>query len=127
MVLGVQSRGVLLGALVARELEVGLVEVRKNPAPATDSDQWLTTTTPPDYHDRHLHLGFRRELVRAGDRVVLVDDWVATGGQALGAQRLVAESGATWLGAAVIVDALTEHHTRRVLALRSLLHERDLG
>lgn len=86
---------VLLGALVARELGVGLVEVRKNP--------------------------------RAGDRVVLVDDWIATGGQALGAQRLVDESGATWLGAAVIVDALTEHQTRRALELRSLLHERDLG
>ncbi|SDN44786.1 adenine phosphoribosyltransferase [Geodermatophilus sp. DSM 45219] len=127
VVLGLPSRGVLLGALVARELGVGLVEVRKDPSPAADSDQWLTVTTPPDYRDRHLELGFRRTLVRTTDRVLLVDDWVATGGQALGAQRLVDAAGAAWLGTAVVVDALVEHRTRRALGVRALVHERDLG
>jgi adenine phosphoribosyltransferase len=127
VVLGLPSRGVLLGALVARELDVGLVEARKNANPAADSDAWLTATTPPDYRDRHLQLGFRRALVQPRDRVVLVDDWIDTGGQALGAQQLVTAAGATWLGAAVIVDALVEHRVRRALGVRSLLHERDLG
>lgn len=127
VVLGLPSRGVLLGALVARELGVGLVEAQKGGGPLSHSDQWLTATTPPDYRDRQLRLGFRRELVRSQDRVVLVDDWVATGGQALGAQRLVAAADATWLGAAVIVDALVEHRARRLLHVRSLLHLRDLG
>jgi adenine phosphoribosyltransferase len=127
VVLGLPSRGVLLGALVASDLGVGLVEARKDPSPAAESDQWLTVTTPPDYRDRHLELGFRRALLRSGDRVVLVDDWIATGGQALGAQTLVRAAGATWLGAAVIVDALTEPSTRRALGVRSLVHVRDLG
>ena len=126
VVLGLPSRGVLLGALVARDLGVGLIEARKDPRPAADSDQWLMETTPPDYRDLQLELGFRRALLRPSDRVLLVDDWVATGGQALGAQRLVAAAGATWLGAAVIVDALVEHRIRRALGVRSLLHDREL-
>lgn len=126
VVLGLQSRGVLLGALVAQRLGVGLVEVRKDPNPSTDSDAWLVGTTPPDYRDRHLRLGFRRELVQSGDRVLLVDDWVDTGGQALGTQGLVNRAGASWLGMSVIVDALTEHRVRRDLGVHALVHVRDL-
>ncbi|NMR18929.1 hypothetical protein HIR71_01600 [Cellulomonas fimi] len=117
-------RGTLLGALVAQHFGVGLVEVRKEPNPFTDSDAWLTVTTPPDYNDRHLTLGFRRELVTSADRVLLVDGWVATGGQASGARELVRRAGGSWLGMSVIVDALTDH--RRELAVEGLVHERDL-
>ena len=126
VVLGLQSRGVLLGALVARELGLGLVEVRKQCGPLSDSDEWVRATTPPDYRDRHLSLGFPRRLVDPADRVVLIDDWVDTGGQALGTQRLVAATGATWLGMAVVVDALDNHRTRRALGVHALLHLRDL-
>ena len=124
VVLGLQSRGVLLGALVARELGVGLVEVRKQRGPMADSDEWVGATTPPDYRDRHLSLGFPRRLV--DDWVVLVDDWVDTGGQALGTQRLVAATGGTWLGMVVVVDGLDNHRTRRALGVHALLHMRDL-
>ena len=68
----------------------------------------------------------RRDLVRSGDRVVLVDDWLETGGQALGSQALVEAAGGTWLGAAVIVDGLGDAQLRRRLRVRSLLHVRDL-
>ncbi len=81
VVVGLQSRGCLLGPLVAEAIGVGFVEVRKNPSRASDNDEWLNATTPPDYRDRHLTLGFRRRLVAPSDRVVLVDDWIDTGGQ----------------------------------------------
>ena len=126
LVIGLESRGVLLGAVVAQHLGVGLVEVRKGPAPSTDSDMWLTTTTPPDYRDRHLTLGFRRGLMAPADRVLLVDDWIATGGQALGARELVRSAGASWLGMSVVVDGLTDHRIRRDLGVAALLHQRDL-
>jgi len=116
----------MLGALVAQELGVGLVEARKNPSPAADSDEWIVATTPPDYRDRHLSLGFRRPLVSPSDRVVLVDDWVATGGQAIGVQQLIATARASWLGMAVVVVALTDNRTRRDLGVRSLLNGREL-
>jgi adenine phosphoribosyltransferase len=126
VVLGLQSRGLILGALLARELDVGLIEVRKDPGPAADSDTWVTRTTPPDYRDRHLSLGFRRGLLQAGDRAVLVDDWIATGGQAVATQGLVETAGATWCGAVVIVDGLVDSRVRRQLRLQSLLHIREL-
>lgn len=126
VVLGPQSRGTLLGALTAAHLGVGFIEAIKDPGPAADSDAWWQRTTAPDYRDRHLRLGFRRDLLKAGDRVLFVDDWVDTGGQALACQQLVADSGADWVGAAVIVDALEHSSRRRGLRLRSLLHLRQL-
>lgn len=126
VVLGPQSRGALVGALVARELGCGLIEFRKNPGPAADSDRWLTTTTRPDYRDRNLRMGIRREHLPSGHRVLFVDDWIATGGQAFAAHELITGSGASWCGAAVLVDALTDSRLRRDLNVRSLLHVRDL-
>ncbi|MCM0639394.1 phosphoribosyltransferase family protein [Cellulomonas wangsupingiae] len=126
VVLGLASRGCLLGPLVAVHLGVGFVEVRKDRYPATDADAWLQTRTPPDYHDQQLDLGLRRELLRSTDRVLLVDDWVATGGQALGARSLVERADASWVGLAVLVDALTEPATRRDLRVRSLVNVREL-
>ncbi|WP_285502578.1 phosphoribosyltransferase family protein [Actinokineospora sp. NBRC 105648] len=127
VVLGLQSRGMLLGALTAAALGVGFVEVRKEPEQLGDSDAWLVATTPPDYLDRHLTLGVRRSRLSPADRVLLVDDWVDTGSQALAAQAIVARAGATWLGMAVVVDSLERHDVRRDLGVRSLLHARELG
>nr|WP_281362278.1 phosphoribosyltransferase family protein [Cellulomonas humilata] len=127
VVLGPQSRGYLVGALVARELRTGFVEVRKDPGRSADSDAWWEVSTGPDYRDRNLSLGVRRDHLRAGDRVLFVDEWVDTGAQAEACHRLVGASGATWLGAVVIVDALDRPSLRRELRLRSLLHVRELG
>lgn len=126
VVLGVETRGFLLGPLVAVTLGVGFVEVRKNPEQLSDSDAWLRRTTPPDYRDRQLTLGFRRNLVSGSDRVLLIDDWIDTGGQALGVHRLIEDTQATWLGVATVVDALESNEIRRRLNVRSLLHMRDL-
>ncbi len=54
VVVGPQSRGVLLGSLTAVALGVGFVEARKNPAPAADSDAWVRRRTAPDYRDRQV-------------------------------------------------------------------------
>jgi adenine phosphoribosyltransferase len=127
VVIGPQSRGTLLGALTATALGIGLVEARKDPGPAADSDAWLCRTSPPDYRDRHLELGFRRDLITSGARVLMVDDWVASGATALTVKALVDATGASWIGCATIVDAATDSRVRQDLGLRSLLHVRDLG
>jgi len=126
VVVGLQSRGTLLGALVAAHLGLGLVEVRKDPSPLADSDRWFTVHTPPDYRDRTLRLGARADHLKAGDRVLVVDDWVQTGGQLLGVREIVTRAGATWCGVALVVDGLSDSSLRRSLNLRSLLHVRDL-
>lgn len=127
VILGPQSRGMLVGGLVAVSMGIGMVEVRKNGEPSADSDAWRQRTTPPDYRDRHLTLGFRRDLVKAGDKVLFVDDWIDTGGQALGVHGLVTDAGARWIGAAVIVDALTDPRLRRDLDVRALIQGRELN
>jgi adenine phosphoribosyltransferase len=126
VVMGTESRGTLLAALVAQHLRVGVAEVRKGAERASDDDIWLVRRTPPDYRDRHLDLAVRRSVLRGGDRVLFVDDWIATGGQAVACQQLVADASAEWLGAAVVVDGMTRSPDRRSLAVRSLLHIRDL-
>ncbi|MFB9690954.1 adenine phosphoribosyltransferase [Amycolatopsis plumensis] len=126
VVLGPEASGCLLGPLVALHFGVGFVEVCKNRGTPVDSDAWLRRTTPPDYQDRHLSLGFRRRLVGSGDRVLFVDDWIETGGQAHVAHLLTQDAEATWLGAATVVDALDSARVRRHLNVRSLLHVREL-
>lgn len=126
VVVGPQSRGSLLGPLVATHLGVGFVELLKDRIPAADSDVWLHATTAPDYRDRHLRLGMRQALLNSREQVLLVDDWVATGAQVEAAHALVERSGATWLGAAVLVDGAERAHVRRRVNLRGLLHLRQL-
>jgi adenine phosphoribosyltransferase len=126
VVIGTQSRGSLLGVLTATALGIGFAEIRKNPSRGADSDSWWETSTIPDYRDRHLDLGLRRSLLHSGDRALFVDDWIATGAQAIASKRLVEMSGAAWVGASVVVDGLAESAVRRQLDLKSLVHIRDL-
>jgi len=126
VVVGPVSRGSLLGALTAAALGVGFVEIRKNIGQATDSDRWIRRTTGPDYQDRHVVFGFRHGLIKSGDRVLMVDDWADTGATALVTRALVQDSGAHWIGAACVVDALANAHLRHDLPLRSLIDVRRL-
>jgi adenine phosphoribosyltransferase len=71
-------------------------------------------------------LGFPKRLLPAGERVLFVDDWIDTGGQALGAYGLVKDAGAHWIDAAVEVDALSEPRVRRDLNVKSPLRNREL-
>jgi len=79
VVMGSESRGSLLGPLVATRLGIGFAEVRKGADWASDVEVWLRRCTPPDYRDRHLEMAVRRSVLRTGDRVLFVDDWAATG------------------------------------------------
>lgn len=126
VVMGSASRGTLLGPLVATHLGIGFAEVRKGADRASDDDPWLVRHTPPDYRDRNLELAIRTSVLRRGDRVLFVDDWAASGGQATACKQLTGDAGAEWIGAAVIVDGLENSATRRDLKLRALLRLREL-
>lgn len=78
-ILAPQSRGMLVGALVAQHLGIGLIELRKETDRLDDTDGWLVARTPPDHRDRNLELGIRRGLLAPGTRVLFVDDWIETG------------------------------------------------
>ncbi len=126
VVVGPATSGYPLGALLAVEMGAGFVGVQKERRALADSDVWLNASTPLDYRGRNLELTVRKRLLTTADRVVIVDDWVDTGGQAFAVQEIVRRSGARLLGTVAVVDALTDHAVRRRLGLRSLLNLRDV-
>jgi adenine phosphoribosyltransferase len=126
IVAGIVTRGAVLGALAAQHLDMGFAEIRKDRKGEGDHGSGiLRRATPPDYAQRDLMLTLSRRVLRPRDRVLLVDDWIATGAQAIAAQRLIEDAEAELLGVAVIVDATTAA-VRRELNVRCLLHERQL-
>lgn len=101
-VCGVESRGFLLGGAAALQLGVGFVPVRK--ACGLFPGEKLVRETQPDYRGVRHSLRLQRASVAEGDRVLLVDDWIETGSQALTVRDLLSDVGAELAGCAVVVD-----------------------
>jgi adenine phosphoribosyltransferase len=105
-VLGIESRGFLLGGAVAVELGVGFVPVRRAggafPGPLT------SVRTRRDYRGREVELAVQSGALSAGQRVVLVDDWVETGGHVRAVTKMARSLGAEVVGVAVVVEQLDE-------------------
>ena len=98
-VVGMEARGFILAAPVALALGAGLVPVRKAgklPRPTYAESYAL------EYGRATLEL--HRDGLPAGDRVLLVDDVLATGGTIAATRRLVQHSGAIAHGVAVLMD-----------------------
>jgi adenine phosphoribosyltransferase len=123
-VLALEARGFLLGGLVARELGVGVVLVRKPGAVHPDSERAVAAT--PDWRGRQLELLIRRQALRTDDRLLLVDDWIQTGSQARTVAHLVSRAGATLVGVSVLVDDTTDQ-VRDELGVVGLVPSSRLG
>jgi len=122
-VVAVEARGFALGALVARELGVGLVLARKPGAIHPDSHRLLADT--PDWRGRRVELLISRRAIRKGDRLLLADDWIETGSQARTVAALVASHGATVVGVSVLVDDTTDE-VREQLNVIGVLRSSEL-
>ena len=98
-VVGMEARGFILAAPVALALGAGLVPVRKaGKLPrATYAESYAL-----EYGEATLEL--HRDALRPGDRVLLVDDVLATGGTVAASRRLVERCGATAYAVAVLMD-----------------------
>jgi adenine phosphoribosyltransferase len=96
---GIEARGFIFGAAVAARLGLGFIPVRKPgklPVPTLGIDYAL------EYgHDR---LEIDPTAINPGDRVVIIDDLIATGGTALAATTLLREAGATVTHALFVID-----------------------
>jgi adenine phosphoribosyltransferase len=98
-VAGLDARGFIIGSVVAYELGVGFVPVRKKgKLPYTTVEE----TYELEYGSATVEL--HTDAVQAGDRVLLVDDLIATGGTMLAGKRLLEKLGAQVLEGAAIVD-----------------------
>ncbi len=98
-VAGVEARGFILGGAVAHQLSAGFVPVRKKgklPHHVVAMEYALEYGS--DIIEMHV------DAVRPGERVVLVDDLIATGGTAEAAVKLLREAGAVVEAACFVVD-----------------------
>jgi adenine phosphoribosyltransferase len=124
-VAGTEARGFILGAACALELDVGFVPIRKGaglfPGPKA------VVETSADYRGGRQTLRLQRAALNAGERVLLVDDWIETGSQAAGARTLIEECGATFLGVAAIVDQLPPGRREQLGRVHTLLPKDMLG
>jgi adenine phosphoribosyltransferase len=123
VVVSPEARGFVLGALVARELGIGLVLVRKHGSHHPGAS--VQVRTAPDWRGRELVLRLHPDALRPTDRVLVVDDWIETGSQATAIQTLITRCGAQVVGVAAPVDDTTQP-TRRRLNLHGLLRSAEL-
>lgn len=98
-VAGIEARGFLLAAPVAYGLSAGVVPVRKA---GKLPGETITATYELEYGTATLEV--QRDSFGPGDRVLLVDDVLATGGTAAAAAALVERAGGTVLGLAVLLE-----------------------
>ena len=99
VVAGIEARGFILGPAVAIALGVGFVPVRKQgklPGETIGRDYSLEYGT-----DR---VEIHTDALRAGDRVLLLDDLIATGGTAMAAIGLIESTGAEIVACAFVID-----------------------
>lgn len=98
-VVGIESRGFLFGPQVAYEFHAGFVPVRKpGKLPAETVEESYALEYGLDRLQMH------RDAVSPGDRVLIVDDVIATGGTALASAKLVEGLGGTVVGFGFVVE-----------------------
>ncbi|HEU4628022.1 MAG TPA: adenine phosphoribosyltransferase [Steroidobacteraceae bacterium] len=98
-VAGIEARGFILGGAVAHQLGAGFVPIRKKgKLPHTTVRVAYSLEYGLDEMEMHL------DAVSPGERLILVDDLVATGGTAEAAVRLLRQRGAEVLGACFVID-----------------------
>jgi adenine phosphoribosyltransferase len=98
-VVGLEARGFILGGAIAHQLSVGFVPVRKKgklPGATIAQDYKL------EYGEAVVEI--HDDALAAGERVLLVDDLLATGGTAEAGIKLIERLGAEVMGCAFIVD-----------------------
>jgi len=111
-VAAIESRGFIVGGALACRLNAGFVPIRKKgklPAENFGEDYEL------EYGRDRLEM--HRDAIAPGERVLLVDDLIATGGTAEAAVRLLRAAGASVLGGAFVIDLPDLGGRRRLEAL----------
>jgi adenine phosphoribosyltransferase len=99
VVLGAEARGFILGAAIARELGCGFVPARR---PGKLPPETIGATYALEYGENTLEL--HPETIRSGDRVLIHDDVLATGGTVEAIAGLVESLGAEVVGVAFIIE-----------------------
>ena len=98
-VAGIEARGFILGGAVAHQLSAGFVPVRKK-GKLPHVTVRIAYSLEYGVDEMEMH----QDAVKPGERVVLVDDLIATGGTAVGAVQLLRKLGADVVAACFVID-----------------------
>jgi len=116
-VAGLEARGFILGGAVAHQLGTGFVPIRKKgKLPGATIAQEYTL----EYGEAVMEI--HDDALAAGQRVLLVDDLLATGGTAEAGIRLIERLGAEVVGCAFVVDLPDLGGRRRLEAMGMEVH-----
>ncbi len=99
LVVGAESRGFIFGTAIAQALSTGFVPVRK---PGKLPRKVRSVAYQLEYGQDRLEV--HEDAIRKGQRVLLVDDLLATGGTLEACGELAAQSGATIVGMTVLIE-----------------------
>ena len=98
-VAGIEARGFIIGGAIAHQLSSGFVPIRKKgKLPHTTARIAYSLEYGLDEMEIHV------DAIKPGERVILVDDLIATGGTAEGAVKLIRQIGAEVIAACFIID-----------------------
>ncbi|MBL8588976.1 MAG: adenine phosphoribosyltransferase [Methylobacteriaceae bacterium] len=98
-VAGMEARGFILGGAVAHQLSAGFVPIRKK-GKLPHAKVSIAYSLEYGVDEMEMH----EDAVAAGERVILVDDLIATGGTAEGAVKLLRKLGAEIAAACFVID-----------------------
>jgi len=98
-VAGIEARGFILGGAVAHQLAAGFVPIRKK-GKLPHSTVRVAYSLEYGLDEMEMH----EDAVSRGERLLLVDDLIATGGTAEAAVKLLRQLGAEILGACFVID-----------------------
>jgi adenine phosphoribosyltransferase len=116
-VAGIEARGFILGGAIADKLGCGFVPLRKKGRlPWKTIGQEYTLEYGVDMIEMH------EDAIETGERILIVDDLIATGGTAEAAVKLVRRSGGQVLGATFIVDLPELGGTKKLAGLGVSCH-----
>ncbi|SFL26794.1 adenine phosphoribosyltransferase [Halanaerobium salsuginis] len=119
-VVGIEARGFLVGTPLAIELDKGFIPIRK---PGKLPYDVLKISYELEYGKNEIEI--HRDAIQPGDKVLLVDDLLATGGTTLAATKMINELGGEVVGCAFLLE-LAELSGREILKdyeVKSLLIE----
>jgi adenine phosphoribosyltransferase len=101
LVVAIESRGFIFGAPLAYRLDAGFIPIRKPGKLPSDA---ISVEYSLEYGTNKLEM--HRDAINPGDRILLVDDLLATGGSARAAIQLVEQLGGVVVGVAFLIELL---------------------
>jgi adenine phosphoribosyltransferase len=116
-VAGIEARGFILGGALAHQLSAGFVPVRKKGKLPHETVR-IAYSLEYGLDEMEVH----KDAVRPGEKVILVDDLIATGGTAEAAVKLLREIGADVLAAVFVIDLPALNGADKIRALGVPVH-----